>query len=240
MRVLQDGEQPEKPKKSYKSMKEGRGKPGPKAKAATKPAKKALFLKEEEILELERLNNRAKDKQALVAAQESEVRKRLGLSEKDPIPRAWIHGGPKFDKDMMQSFCASYSTHNLVTKAAKDAGVSISTVRTYLKTNPMFLEMVEDAKAIYRDKIVETVYERAVTGIDEAIIGGMGRDQVVAYKRVYSDRLLELEAKRVEHGYRDKGGVEINTGGGVLVVQAGNMDEGDWTKKYGAMEQSPE
>jgi hypothetical protein len=239
MRTLKDGEEPEPRRKSYKSLKE-KAKTGPKEKPARKPAKKKLVLTDAEVEKLNALNNRTRDKQIAKEQQEAKVRDKLNLDENTPVPKAWVTGGPKFDLDAMQRFCEEFSKHNLLTKAAKAADISPTTVRKYLKINPMFEEMVLEAKAIYRDKIVETVYERAVTGIEEPIIGGMGRDQVVAYKRVFSDRLLELEAKRVEHGYRDKGGVEINTGGGVLVVQAGNMDEGDWEKKYGALQKDSE
>jgi hypothetical protein len=235
MRTLKDGEQPEATKESFKKWKD-KAKPGPAPKKATRTRKAKLVLTDSEVEQLNSLNTRTKDVQIAKAAQEAEVRLKLNLGPDEAIPRSWVTGGTKFDLDAMRRFCVAYSGHNLITKAAEAAGVSITTVRNYLKTNPMFEEMVTDAKMIYRDKIVETIYERAITGIEEPIIGGVARDQVVAYKRVYSDRLLELEAKRIEHGYRDKGGVEINTGGGVLVVQAGNMDEGSWEEKYGKLE----
>lgn len=235
MRILKDGEQPEATKESFKTWKD-KAKTGPAPKKATRPRKAKLVLTDSEVERLNSLNTRTKDVQIAKEAQEAEVRLKLNLGPDAPIPRSWVTGGTKFDLDAMRRFCEAYAGHNLITKAAQAAGVSITTVRNHLKTNPMFEEMVTDAKMIYRDKIVETIYERAITGIEEPIIGGVARDQVVAYKRVYSDRLLELEAKRIEHGYRDKGGVEINTGGGVLVVQAGNMDEGSWEEKYGKLE----
>lgn len=239
MRTLKDGEQPEKPKESFKAWKDKAKSRKPASKGKT-PGKKKLVLTEDETKRLNELNTRTVEKHRAMEAQEAEVRIKLNLGENAPIPRSWVTGGTKFDLDAMRRFCEEYQKHNLVTKAAVCAGVSVSTVRTYLKTNPMFEEMVTEAKMVYRDKIVETVYERAVLGTDEPLIGGIARDQVVAYKRTYSDRLLELEAKRIEHGYRDKGGVEINTGGGVLVVQAGNMSEAGWEEKYGAMEQAPD
>lgn len=227
---------PSKPKKGKKPG----ARTGTKAKPTPNPTKKPYILTEHEINELERLNNRAKDKAAIVQAQEAEVRKRLNLDENAPIPRSWINGGYKFDRDAMKRFCEEFARSSLWSVAAEVAGVDQATVRSYLKTNPLFQEMVEDAKAIYRDKIVRAVHERAVEGIQEPLLGGRERNQVVGYKRVYSDRLLELEAKRVEHSYRDKGGIEINTGGGVMVVNAGNMQESEWTQKYGQLAQAPE
>jgi hypothetical protein len=247
LRELANGEEPEPKKESFKAWKEGEcptkivGGDGYQRKFRKGTTSKVL-LTDDEVKRLNDMHERAKERVDAHKAQKEEVRRMLDLPENAPIPRSLVDGGSKFNRDAMIRFCVEYQNHNLITKAAKVVPeVSVSAIRHHMKNNPMFQAMVEEAKIVYRDKIVQTVYQRAVEGIDEPIIGGMARDQIVAYKKVYSDRLLELEAKRVEHGYRDKGGVEINTGGGVLVVQAGNMDQQSWEEKYGAMTQeSPE
>ena len=254
LKVLSNNEQPEPKPESFKAWKDEEAKTEQTAAEAPKRKKTGgkgyvrkfkkgnqakVILSKDELTQLEAMSEQSKAKVMVKKAQEAEVRKRLGLENGEPIPKLWLQGGSKFNLEAMAIFCEEYAKHNLMTKAAAVAGVNPSTVRNHLKTNPMFEEKVAEAKAQYRDKIVETVYERAVTGIEEPIVGGMGRDTIIGYKRVFSDRLLELEAKRVEHGYRDKGGVEINTGSGVLVVQAGNMDEASWEEKYGAMEAGP-
>ena len=243
LKTLSDNEEPEPKPESFKAWKDEAAATATEAPKRKKTGGKGyvrkfkkgnqakVILSKDEITQLEAMSEQAKAKTMVKKAQEAEVRKRLGLENGEPIPKLWLQGGSKFNLEAMAIFCEEYAKHNLITKAAAVAGVSPCTVRNHMKTNPMFEE-----KAQYRDKIVETVYERAVTGIEEPIIGGMGRDTIIGYKRVFSDRLLELEAKRVEHGYRDKGGVEINTGSGVLVVQAGNMDEASWEEKYGPME----
>jgi len=213
--------------------KTGRGRPKHKIKPKT-------LLSKDEVEEMERLSHRAAAKKRTKQAQEAHLREKMGLASDAPIPKMWLQGGPKFDKDLMQRFCEYYAQHNLLSKAAAQVGISPKTVALHRKNNPMFQEMIDEAKLRYRDKIAETIYERAVTGVEEPIIGGMARDQVVAHKRVYSDRLLELEAKRVDHAYRERGGVEINTGGGVLVVKADNLSEDDWAKKYGEIEPQSE
>lgn len=43
---------------------------------------------------------------------------------------------------------------------------------------------------------------------------------VPATVRKYSDRMLELEAKRTNPGYREKGSIDMNVKGGILVVGA--------------------
>lgn len=240
LKVISENEKPEPKPESFKSWKENE-KPAKKKTTAKKtPAKRGRpkhIYTEAEIKELETLKEKVDERQAAIEANQKAVKKKLGLAPDASIPNKWLKGGTKLDMDNMHRFCELYKENSLISKCAQTLGINTQTVYKAIKSNPIFAEMVEEAKAHYRDKIVETVYKRAVEGVDEPIIGGMARDQIVAYKRNYSDRLLELEAKRVEHGYRDKGGVEINTGGGVMVVNAGNLDERSWEEKYGAIVQ---
>lgn len=218
--------------KGQKEAKEN--KPGKRyqRKGSRSPNKKprSVYTKEE-VERLEEMTEQAKSRTEARAAQQKALVEKLGL-EIDKIPRSWVEGGYKLNLDMMEVFCTEYSKHSRFSTAAKAVGVHVSTVKNAIKTNPVFAAMVDEAKEVYKDRIMEAVYVRAVDGINEPIIGGPNRDEIVAYKRVYSDRLLELEAKRVEPMYRDKAGIEINTGKGVLVVQGSGMTEDDWNKKY--------
>lgn len=54
---------------------------------------------------------------------------------------------------------------------------------------------------------------------------------VPAFIRKYSDRMLELEAKRVDPAYRDKGQMDVNVRGGLLVVP-GMASEEDFEREY--------
>lgn len=243
--------EPDRRPESFKKWTEGQteaknqpveNKPGKryKRKGSRSPNKKpkAIYSKEE-VQRLEALTEQAKARTEARAAQQKALAAKAGLNA-DTVPRSWLEGGYKFDMDKMEVFCTEFAKHSRMSVAARAVGITVSTVYSMLKSNPIFVAMVEEAKAIYKDRILEAVYERAVEGIDEPIIGGINRDSIVAYKKVYSDRLLELEAKRVEPAYRDKAGVEINTGKGVLVVQGSGMSEADWNEKYGAKEVNPE
>lgn len=209
-------------------------------KGSRSPNKKprSVYTKEE-VERFEQLTEQAKSRTEARAAQQKALVEKAGL-DMETIPRSWLEGGTKFDLDRMEVFCAEFAKHSRMTVAAKAVGIHVGTAHSMLKSNPLFAAMLDEAKAIYKDRILEAVYQRAVEGIDEPIIGGVNRDSIVAYKKVYSDRLLELEAKRVEPGYRDRAGVEINTGKGVLVVQGSGMSEADWNEKYGTKEINPE
>lgn len=50
------------------------------------------------------------------------------------------------------------------------------------------------------------------------------------YETQYSDRMLELEAKRTNPGYRDKQTIDMNHGGGVMVAPA-KISAEDWIKE---------
>lgn len=51
---------------------------------------------------------------------------------------------------------------------------------------------------------------------------------VPTFKLVKSDRLLELEVKRVDPSYRDKSTVDMNVSGGLLIVPGQATTEKDW------------
>ena len=137
-----------------------------------------------------------------------------------------------FDLDAQARFCEEFAKHGRKKQAADVSGVSIHTINRYLSADPVFKDMVQESIATYRDHIAEEVYRRAVTGVDKMILGGQFKDEILGYEKVYSDRLLELEAKRVEPGYRDKGSIDIAVKeGGVLVInQTSSMEE--WENQF--------
>lgn len=101
------------------------------------------------------------------------------------------------------------------TDSARAAGVSLQTVRNHMKLDPTLADEVEDALEVYKDSLRAEIHRRAVEGVEEpvyyqgAVCGSVTR---------YSDRMLELEAKRHMPEYRDKNTVDVNHKGGVLVV----------------------
>lgn len=141
-------------------------------------------------------------------------------------------GSYVFDLDRQTRFCEEFAKHGRKKQAADSAGVSLATVQRYLSADPVFKDMVFEAQAVYRDHVAEEVYRRAIVGVDKVILGGQFKDEILGYEKVYSDRLLELEAKRVEPGYRDRGNIDIAVKeGGVLVIGGqGNIDE--WENKF--------
>ncbi len=138
----------------------------------------------------------------------------------------------KFDEDAMGRFLAVYARTGRKQHSAQAAGVCVQTVNNHIKEDKNFALATAEAIDHFRDKIMEAVYEQAVTGILEPIFGGKFKDVQVGAKRVLAPNLLALEAKRVNPAYRDKTTVDMNVTGGVLLVPAA-MTPDEWEKKFG-------
>lgn len=139
----------------------------------------------------------------------------------------------KFDDAAKQTFLEVYSRTDRKMEAAAAAGVTYHTVMNHVESDPEFAEAFAEARQTYRDTILAHAYHLAVEGVDEPIIGGMDRNEVVAFRRVYATNILSKEMDRVEPDYRNKaGGIDFNINAGVLVVPA-EMTPEEWTAKYG-------
>jgi len=123
-----------------------------------------------------------------------------------------------------------------ISDAAIAGGVSVTTVRAHLEKNSEFAQAWEIARQEYADKITGLIEERAFIGIEEPIIGGKFRDEVVGHKKVYSDSLAVMHAKRFVEEYREKQQVDVAISGGVLAVATSmpGTDRGnkDWATLY--------
>ena len=71
-----------------------------------------------------------------------------------------------------------------------------------------FAKSLKIAKQVYADRVRGAVHDRAIVGVLEPIIGGRNKDQIVAVKRVYSDRLLERHIEKWDPEYRQKMAVD--------------------------------
>lgn len=84
------------------------------------------------------------------------------------------------------------------------------------------------ALEFYRDRIRETVHNRAIEGWDEPVYY-QGRKVGKVHK--FSDRLLEMQAKSHCPEYRDRSEVDVNVTGGVLVIHCPDLSREDWLEE---------
>jgi hypothetical protein len=90
------------------------------------------------------------------------------------------------------------------------------------KTVKEIEELAEMALEFYRQKISHTVHNRAVAGWEEPVFY---KGECVGYVRRFSDRLLELQAKRHCPEYRDRSQMDLNVAGGVLLITGTRPDK---------------
>ena len=85
-------------------------------------------------------------------------------------------------------------------------------------------DLVAIAKEFYREKISHVIHDRAIDGWEEPVYF---QGVVIGHIQKFSDRLLELQAKRHCPEYRDKSQVDHNVTGGVLVIPAAPLEDPD-------------
>ncbi len=114
-------------------------------------------------------------------------------------------------------------------KACVAAGIGTRQFEKLRKALPILEVMTQDALDVYRQKLASVIHDRAVEGWDEPVFGGAG---IIGYKHKFSERLLELQAKRHIPEYRDHTTTDLNVSGGVLVVHAPMISREEWLAQH--------
>ena len=131
----------------------------------------------------------------------------------------------KFDDRAKGVFLQRYEQTGLKILSARAAGVCNETVNVHVSEDEDFATLVANALQAYRESVEQEVMRRGIEGWDEAVHYKGEQTSVV---RKYSDRLLELHAKRHIPEYREKPTLDVNLRGGVLVVPQGSEDSKKW------------
>jgi hypothetical protein len=114
-------------------------------------------------------------------------------------------------------------------QAVMAAGLSYSQFAKLRKEHPALCTLIDEAMDLYREKVAHAVHSRAIQGVEEPVYF---KGAIVGYIRKYSDRLLELHAKRHCPEYRDKGTLDVNVAGGVLVVHETTQTKEEWMAEH--------
>lgn len=137
----------------------------------------------------------------------------------------------KFDEEAKSIFLSKYADHGRLETAATAAGVTGNTVRRHLKSDEDFAEAALHAEHTYRDKLIGHHQDLVFNGTEKVNFDRNGN--VVSRETIFPIRLIELELKKHDEGYRDKREVDLNVQGGVLVAPAEVASVDDWEKKFG-------
>ena len=134
----------------------------------------------------------------------------------------------KFDDDAKEVYLAHLSKHGLKKYAAMAAGITIVTVNNHKENDPEFGEAVIEAMEIYHDGFMDHAMTLAREGVEVKRFNKNG--DIVEERRDYPIRLIELELKRIEPGYREKQTIDLNHAGGVMIAPAELTPE-EWIKQ---------
>lgn len=123
--------------------------------------------------------------------------------------RPWLARGATITDETKQRFLFALAELGNEADAAAVAGCSASGIRRHADPeqacfDPEFAEAWANAREEFVASLHRAAVKRATEGWEEPIIGGEFRDEVVAHKPMYSDRLLEVLLKRYDPQYRDR------------------------------------
>lgn len=138
----------------------------------------------------------------------------------------------KLDNDWAKGrFLQQYQKWGRIGEAAAAAGVSTQTIRKACEEDEEFAEAVMIAEEAYREKLIAHHQDLLFNGTQRDTYDRNGN--LVSSETIYPIRLIELELKKHDRGYRDKQEIDITHKGGVLVAPAEMTSIDDWEKRFG-------
>jgi hypothetical protein len=130
-------------------------------------------------------------------------------------------------------FLETYRKWGRMGEAAAAAGVSTQTVRKHIDEDEDFAEALMIAEEEYREKLIGHHQDLVFNGTIKKSFDRNGN--VVSEETIYPIRLIELELKKHDSGYREKQEISHQHSGGVLVAPADMGSIEDWEKKFSNM-----
>lgn len=146
----------------------------------------------------------------------------------------------KLDSDVHKAaFLDSYSKWGRMGEAAAAAGVTGATIRKAMEVDEDFAEAVLLAEEAYRERLIAHHQDLVFNGTEKIIYDRNGN--VLSREQIFPIRLIELELKKHDKGYREKQEVDITHKGGVMIAPAEMNTIDDWEKRFaGAKNVTPE
>lgn len=139
-----------------------------------------------------------------------------------------------FTPELKEKFLDNYRMCGLLYRACELTGVSSTTVLDHCKIDPVFGELYKEAKEAHTDSMIQAAIERAVEGVEEPIVGGQFRDEIVTTVRRYSDKLMELMLRSRRDEFRSNPqGDTGQAASGIIVLPARPTTAADWEAEFG-------
>lgn len=137
----------------------------------------------------------------------------------------------KINDDTKRIFLENLAEHGRTGTASRISGISHATIKKHIEKDPEFGQAVAEAMECYKDRLIAHHQNLVFNGTLKTTYGKDGA--IVSEEQIYPIRLIELELKKHDEGYRDKKDVTVSVRGGVLIAPA-TVSMEDWEKKFGA------
>lgn len=123
----------------------------------------------------------------------------------------------KFDDTAKGIFLNVLAKTGRRTEAANAAGVHLKTILDHRNVDPEFEDAFQEALGRYADT-VHVLALKLMNGVKKPIVGGKDKDEIITHEIVHATNLLAMEMRRTNPEYKEKTELEINGGGGILLV----------------------
>ncbi len=152
----------------------------------------------------------------------------------DPILGEWRNavrfGRQEVTDEQKGAFLEEYLKWGRLTEAAAVAGVSANRIKALAQEDEEFAEALTLAESAYRDKLIQHHQNLLFNGTEKVSYDRNGN--VVSREQIYPIRLIEMELKKHDQGYRDKQEIEMKHSGGVLIAPTEMASIEDWERKF--------
>lgn len=147
-----------------------------------------------------------------------------------------------FTPELKEEYLALYRQMGFKYLCGEMVGVHPRTIDHHVKSDPEFAERSKEAKRLFiEENYVKPARQFAFEGVQEPIIGGKERDQIVAYKKNIATNLTAMFLKQADQSFRDgservdeddapQAGATGDVQGFVAPSKA--LDTDDWRAKY--------
>lgn len=137
----------------------------------------------------------------------------------------------KFDDEAKAAFLAHYAETGRKGDSARMAGVTTKTVWDHVGKDEDFAAAVLAAEQDYESKVMAHVQKLVFEGQKKVTYDRQGN--VVSEEQVFPVPLVQMEARRVHEGYREKREMDVKVAGGVLIAPAAVSSIDEWEEKFG-------
>lgn len=134
-----------------------------------------------------------------------------------------------FDIDRQAHFLAELAEHGRLVSACQAVGISKSAYMKEADKNPHFAELVAEARESYKERLIAHHQNLVFHGQEKVVYDRNGN--VISRERVYPIRLIELELKKHDEGYREKREVSMEVSGGVFFAPP-EMTMEEWERQF--------